>query len=275
MNEVGQVGAEGDPVARGEASVAVGWGTCLAAVVAAVVAARLSGEVALPLGWVAAWGPATLGVGLVAAALRTLDDRAGLPPTSTNPTPGTGPQRRGAGGPRATSARALGFALVVAFGPLALFGEVLARATHHRPLGAATFAVLGLAALVLAVAYAARLVAAAQAPGAWGVVARWALRVGLAAGVLLGLFVILRGLVEAGAGPLRTGLVDGALLVLATLVAARLPGWKWSNHPRLGWGLWAAVVVASSSLLAALPAVRAVLAREAPVLLPLGGWLGG
>jgi hypothetical protein len=49
-------------------------------------------------------------------------------------------------GPR--SVRALPLALLLALPPLSVFGQVLHRSTHHRPLGAATFAVVGAALLL-------------------------------------------------------------------------------------------------------------------------------
>jgi len=226
------------------------WSAALALVLSGFAAVRNADVVALPVGWIAAWGPLALVVGLCAASLRLVEIRS-----------------------RAVTT--LGITAIVAFGPLALFGELLKRATHHRPLGAVTFAVLGAAVLVLAMVIIYRLVQAAGEQAWWGVLARAALyAIGVGGALLGGALVVLASSGDS-AGPLRSGLLDTGLTVVAIAVATWAPPWWWARRPALSIGFWGSALVASALVLAVVPASRQALSRTVPALLPLAGWLGG
>ena len=88
--------------------------------------------------WIALWGSTAMVLGPTAGALRTLRP---LPP----------------------AAWAIPLGALLAAGPLMVFGELLERVTHHRPLGAVTFTLVGVGVLLAAIAVAARLLARARA----------------------------------------------------------------------------------------------------------------
>lgn len=106
----------------------------------------------------------------------------------------------------------VGGALAFALGPLYLLGTWLAASTHHRPLGAVTFSLVGAGVLVVAFVAARRLLQARRP--AW-------LLVGLGVPGAFSAYLLLRGLaagVESGAGWL-----DGLAWVGWTLGACWLP----------------------------------------------------
>jgi len=199
-----------------------------------------SAGAAFIVGWLVLWGGAAVLVGPLAGALRLLR-----------------PERRG------LVALALGVGL--ASGPWMVFAQVLKRATHHRPLGAVTFAVLGTAVFIGAMLVSARVLALAQSSAR----ARRVGRVLAAVLVLIaGLFVlrVLGGVVLAA--ELRSGLLDGALAAAGAIGAALVPvrsgvaGWMRLVGP-VGWLLVVGVAVVVLHVVDGLPAL---LDAVAPIL---------
>jgi len=229
---------------------ALGWSGAAALVVSAVMAYRASDLVAAPLGWLAAWGPAAAIVGVGAASLRVL-------------------------GPRSRPVIVLGVAAVVCFGPLALFAERIKLVTHHRPLGAATFAVLGALVIVVAIAAVTQLLRQARVPGRSGVMARVCLYAVMGSAALLGVGLLGTAAVEPEAGALLAGILDLGLTATAIAVATVAPPWAWARRPGLSIGFWGSTIALSAAVLASIPASRLVLSQALPSLLPAAGWLGG
>jgi len=220
-----------------ERSAALGAGT-LAALVSAVPAApRAAAEgahVALAFVSLAGGTALVLGPALVAAgAVRT--DTSGF--------------------------RAVFLGLALAALPLALFADVLEQSTHHRPLGAATFAVLALALVLGFVAATFRLFEILEACSFAVRRASFAFVVALAlAGVAA---VLVRAL---GAPGLVPHVLDGLrALATATLchLLLRFPRVA-SVARRVGAPLWVFVVVAG--LVAGRGATGAAIRAAAPVL---------
>jgi hypothetical protein len=150
--------------------------------------------------------------------------------------------------------------------PLAVFARLLHKNTHHRPLGAATFAVIALALVVLASFAAWRAFARLQESGARPrrlLVSALGVTM-LAAAALLGL---------SGTAPeWRGSVMDGgvALALVATSVALRLDT-SWSDRlARLGIPAWTLLVVIGVWLSRA--QIGSLVGQAAPVLSPLNGW---
>ncbi len=229
---------------------ALAWSTVLALIVSGVMALRGGDTVALPIGWLAAWGPAAAVVGVCAGSLRLV-------------------------GTRSQAVTTLGAAAIVLLGPLAAFGELLKRVTHHRPLGAVTFAVLAALALVLAIVVSHRLVQTAGREGKWRGVARTALLTGVALGLLFSGALLLLGLLDDSATALRAGVLDAVCIALAIAVASGARPWRWAQRPALSIALWGSAIIISAAVLALVPASRTALTQALPAPLPLAGWLGG
>ena len=218
--------------------------TVCCVVVALVAAARVSGT-STATAWVALWGSASLMVAPVAGALRVARPF-----------------------PRVAWSVPLG--LLVALPPLLVFARVLKTATHHRPLGGATFAIIATGLVLGCIACAARLLCWSQAKGAL------ALRAPLLVAIVFGL----AGAKLAAAallGPLRTDALD-ALMALAALgvgafVAVPAPLARWVG--RLGLPVFALAVALGVFVGLGSPEVRNALDARAPVLLGLAGWLRG
>jgi hypothetical protein len=226
-----------------ERSAALGAGT-LAALVSAVPAApRVAAEgahVALAFLSLAGGTALVLGPALVAAgAVRT--DTSGF--------------------------RAVFLGLALAALPLSLFGEVLEQSTHHRPLGAATFAVLGLALVLGFVGAVFRLFKVVERRSLAVRRASFALLVGLGlAGVTV---VLVRAL---GAPGLVPHVLDGLrALATATLchLLLRFPRVA-SIARRVGVPLCVFVVVAG--VVASRGTTGAAIRATAPVLGGPGAW---
>ncbi len=228
------------------AGPALAWSALLALAVAATTAARSTHLVAFPLGWLVAWGPTAMVIGLCATGMRL-------------------------SGRRSSAVLTLGLTALVALAPLAGLAEVLKRVTHHRPLGAATFAVLGAAVVVVVVVLASHL---ARPTGRHGRAPVLAYLVA-GGGLLFTVAVTIRGLAEVGAGPLQSGLLEWGLVGAAVLAAAQGPSWKWAERPGLALGLWAATILVSSVVMMLFPAARLAITGHLPTVLPLAGWLGG
>jgi hypothetical protein len=214
------------------------YGLLIGAAAAAVPAAwRATGV----LSWLALWGATALIVGPVAGALRSL-----------RPVP--------------QALRVLGTGLALAAPALMLFGEVLQRTTHHRPLGAVTFALGGLGLVAGAVAVASRL---HELRASASRLARYA-AIGLTdAGVLVAAVLVA---LAARHPALRSGLLDAALACGAVALGARLPRLPLGDRAVaiLGPTLWALVVVAGVVVLRLVPDVQCA----GPVLIGFAVWLG-
>ena len=169
---------------------------------------------------------------------------------------------------------ALTVGVLLAALPLLPFATVLKTATHHRPLGGVTFAVLAGLVIVGLSLFCARLVTWASEPYALRLFARFAL-LSLAA---LGTTAVLLGLVQAlkAGGAYRTGFFDALrVLGLATLAArVPLPDALLRRVRGLGLAAWIAVVTVGVCLGRA-PAMQAELALRCPVLHWPLLWLGG
>jgi len=169
---------------------------------------------------------------------------------------------------------ALTVGVLLAALPLLPFATVLKTATHHRPLGGVTFAVLAGLVIVGLSLFCARLVTWASEPYPLRLFARFAL-LSLAA---LGTTAVLLGLVQAlkAGGAYRTGFFDALrVLGLATLAArVPLPDALLRRVRGLGLAAWIAVVTVGVCLGRA-PAMQAELALRCPVLHWPLLWLGG
>lgn len=199
--------------------------------------------------WLALWGATALVLAPTAGALRLL-----------RPLPG------------ALAALVLGSGL--ALGPLMVFAELLKRATHHRPLGATTFAIIGAGVMMAAVAAAARLWVLSRTPGRGR---RWwrAVTGGL---VALSLLLAIRFAVSLfGDSALRAGLLDGTLVVLLVMAAAALrrPVAVARIARVLGPSLWVVAVIAATITLRIAPGVHSGVQSAGPVLFVFSDWLAG
>lgn len=155
--------------------------------------------------------------------------------------------------------------LGLALWPIAWFGALLERTTHHRPLGAATFAV-GALAVLLGCLLAARRVASLDGTGA-GRAATLALYSAAGAGTGLLLLGALRTEV------LRSEVLDGLLLVVGGAlgwVALRKQATSGALS-RVGAALWIALVV--GHLFAATRPAFEQIRDRARVLSGPAGWL--
>jgi hypothetical protein len=228
--------------------VGAGFGLGLiAAALLAVVAALRPGAASFVWVWLAAWGVIALVLGPLGALVRR-----------ARPLP--------------LAAWCVPVGLLLALAPLALFGRVLKAATHHRPLGAATFAVVAVVLVVGAIAYSARVISELSARrGGEDFRPVRALSVA-AAGVmvLVGIGVAIRAL--GGDAGLQRLAVDGVLLFSAVAVV----GWAPVPSPAAERGrgavlaLWVVAVLAGVVALRR-PEVAEVIAVVSPLirLLPL------
>jgi len=146
-------------------------------------------------GWFVLWGAAALLVGPLAGALRLLRPE-----------------------PKGLAVLALGVGL--ASGPWVVFAGLLKRATHHRPLGAVTFAVLGTAILIGTLLISARVLAMARGAGRGRRIGR-ALAIALTALAALFVLRVVGGALVAGG--LGGGLLDGGLAAVAAFGATFVP----------------------------------------------------
>ncbi|HVR20225.1 MAG TPA: hypothetical protein VMS65_11030, partial [Polyangiaceae bacterium] len=146
-----------------------------------------------------------------------------------------------AAGGRARGLRSALYGLALAAAPLAVLGAVLKQGTHHRPLGAATFAVLALVTILFFVLVAWRVLRFTEAEDS--LVRRGAFIATTCAALASAGFVVVCAL---GAPSLVPHVLDG-LRVLSTGTLAylllRLPRVTLSLG-RVGGPLWAFVVVA-------------------------------
>jgi hypothetical protein len=172
------------------------------------------------------------------------------------------------------SLAALLVAVALAAAPLMFFARVLKSATHHRPLGAVTFAVVGAGLLLGLLVIAMRLLALSRARDR---AARW-WRAATICLATLSLVPALRLTLWALAEPaVQAGLLDATLAVVLLIAAAavRVPQPMVRAVVVLGPALWLLAVVAAVVILRVAPAVHASLQSTGPVLLGFGGWLAG
>lgn len=114
----------------------------------------------------------------------------------------------------------VGGALALALGPLYLLGTWLTASTHHRPLGAVTFSLVGAAVLVVAYVAARRVLHARR---------RGIVLAGLGVPGALSAYLLLRGLAAGiDSGP---GWLDGLAWVGWTLGACWLPPLRKAGQP--------------------------------------------
>jgi hypothetical protein len=219
-------------------------GLLLGSVAALVVAlpAAWRAEAALLPTWLALWGATALVLGPVTGALRLLG-----------------------GVPRGLRVLASGLGLAVPV--LVLFAGALQRGTHHRPLGAVTFSLIGLCLVAGAVAVMARVEPLRRSEPR----RRRLVAVGLAD--LSVLFVAALAALALRHPALRAGVLDAVLACGAVALGGRL---RWpAGSDRvvrvLGPTLWAVVVASAALASHAVPAPQSA----GPVLFGVGAWLAG
>ncbi len=170
---------------------------------------------------------------------------------------------------------ALTLGVLLAALPLIPFASILKTATHHRPLGGVTFAVVAGVIIIGLSLFSGQLItwSGAQRPAQ-----RSAARYALIALAALGTAAILLGLVHAlrGGSGYRSGFFDAVrVLALATLAArVRLPDRFLQRVRGLGLATWILVVTVGVCLGRA-PAMQAELAARCPVVHWPLVWLGG
>jgi hypothetical protein len=229
-----------------ERSAALGVGTLAAAVTALPAVPRVASLGASGvLGFLALFG----GTALVLGPLLVCANALG------------GEPRRG---------RSAFFGLAIAAAPLALLAEGLKRSTHHRPLGAATFAVFALATIAGSMLAAWRLLdfsasGATTVPlrGLRDVARRAVFWVTVAAALSSVGFVLVRAL---GAPALAPHVLDGLRALATATLCHLLLRFPQVTAParRAGGPLWVAVVVAG--LVSSRGEVAVAVRSAAPVL---------
>ncbi len=158
-----------------------------------------------------------------------------------------------AGGARL--ATSLAFAAALALPPLVVLGALLKAVTHHRGLGGVTFAVLGLATLVVALALGRRLAGwAALRPA----LVPWARRFAIGVAVALALAAV------ASAGWLRSGRLDVVLALLAPALGAWAPLIRARWVGGLSWAVAGACALAALALALGRP-LGADIGRDVPL----------
>ena len=233
---------------RDDLGVSFALGLAVAALLAMVAAFRARGGAGSPaLVWVGVWGALAAVLGPLGAAVRR-----------ARPLP--------------LEAWCVPIGLLLALAPLSLFARALKATTHHRPLGAVTFAIISIGVILIAIAFAARLISELRARRNSS-----SFRVTRALSVLAVALLVLAGCAVAfralgGAAELRALAAD-TLLLLAAVVAvgwARVPA---AGLERARWIVllaWAGAVVAGFVALRQ-PDVAQAIGVSAPVvrLLPV------
>jgi hypothetical protein len=145
---------------------------------------------------------------------------------------------------------------------LVVLGRLIEQKTHHRPLGAATFAVLSLLVVLGASIVIGRALSLATSRRvAW---------IALAAGAALGVLVAAQAF--TGAGPFRASLLDALLAGAVAVLAIALPvsATREERLQRLALPLWG--VLALAGIVLSRTSVGGVVGELSPVLSPLNGW---
>jgi hypothetical protein len=157
----------------------------------------------------------------------------------------------------------------LASGPVMVLGRVLKGSTHHRPLGAVTFAILSAMVFVGAIVVGARLLAIVRSlEGDRARVGRIAVVAAAVLSPVVGLVLLRAARTDPLAGALGYGLLDALLAVALGVVAGwvRVPPQIGTASRRVGPTLWVLLVVVGlwlsdrSGILAALHAESPILA---------------
>jgi hypothetical protein len=155
--------------------------------------------------------------------------------------------------------------ILFALPPFTMLGGILHRSTHHRPLGAATFALLGAVVLLGLVGLTARLVTWSGTSERRQWLGATFLALAGGAAVLAEVLWVRSAMRQAGPHHLGGLLVDGGLVVLVAAAGVSMPV-QIVRIPRwLGPSLWLVVVGVSAILITASPAVRGVVSTHAPL----------
>jgi hypothetical protein len=161
----------------------------------------------------------------------------------------------------------------LASGPVMVLGRVIKASTHHRPLGAVTFAVMAAMVFLGAIVVGARLLAIVDSAEGDRARARRYTVVALAAlSPLAGLVLLRAAWADPLAGVLGCGLLDALLGVALGIVAGwvRVPPQVASVSRRVGPTLWVLVVLVGLWL-ADRSGIVAALHAKSPIL----GWVLG
>ncbi len=145
---------------------------------------------------------------------------------------------------------------------LFVLGRMIEQKTHHRPLGAATFAVLSLLVVLGASIVIGRALSLASSRRlAW-----------FALAAVAALAVVVAAQAFTGAGPFRASLLDAVVAVAVAVLAIALPVsvTREERLQRLALPLWGVLAVAGIVL--SRTTVGGVVGELAPVLSPLNGW---
>ena len=227
---------------RDDLGVGFALGLLAAAALATVATARaINGAASLVWVWVGVWGALAAVLGPLGAAIRR-----------ARPLP--------------LAAWCVPVGLALALAPLGLFARILKATTHHRPLGAVTFAIVSIVVVLVAIAFAARLIAELKArrnaPSFRAVRALSVMAVALLA--LAGCAVAFRAL--AGDAELRPLAIDTVLLLGAVIAVGwvQVPAVAVERARALVFLVWASAVIAAIIALRR-PDVVQVIAVSAPV----------
>jgi hypothetical protein len=233
---------------RDDLGVGIALGLFAAAVLATVATLRANGGAAsLAWVWIGVWGALAAVLGPLGAAVRR-----------ARPLP--------------LEAWCIPVGVALALAPLGLFARILKATTHHRPLGAVTFAIISIGLVLVAIAFAARVIselyARRDSPSFRSVRALSLVCAALLA--LAGCAVAFKAL--AGDAALRPLAIDTVLLLVAVAMVGwfRVPAARVERVRPLVFLAWAAAVVAAIIALGR-PEVAQVIAASAPVvrLLPV------
>ncbi len=169
-------------------------------------------------------------------------------------------------------------AVLIALGPLMFFAALLKVFTHHRPLGATTFAIGSAVMMLGAIALAARFGQWARSAGRMRLVGRAALAGSILFSLALAAREVAPALGDIGArSGARGQMFDVLLAVIVVVVASRLslPS-PVQRLAKLG-GIVVFVVLALSGffVLRATPELLESARSSAPLVLGVGSWLGG
>jgi len=239
-------GSERDP--RDDLVVGFALGLVAAAVLATVATLRATDStVSRAWVWIGVWGALAAVLGPLGAAVR-----------SARPLP--------------LGAWCIPVGIALALAPLGLFARILKATTHHRPLGAVTFAIISIGVVLGAIAFSARVItelaARRNSPSFRTVRALSVIAAALLA--LAGCAVAFRAL--AGDAELRPLAVDTVLLLVAVAAVGwfRLPAARVERVRPLVFLAWA-VAVAAAIIALRRPEVAQMIAASAPVvrLLPV------
>lgn len=226
--------------------------TACAAVAAVPAALRVSGS-SMPLAWLGLAGSAALLLGPLVILSR-------------------------AARPWPKGLYALPAGAIIALGPLMLFASVLKETTNHRPLGAATFAVVSAGVLLGAIALAARLLSWARSEGLARALARGSIAVLVLASAALTALHLLPAFGALGqTSGVRGQLLDVVVAVVAVSAATRLhlPDVLGKAAKRSGFVVLLVLSVTGLAVLRMNPELVESARSSAPLVLGMGSFVGG